>query len=87
MLLGASIGIHIDYVRSLSKKDLDEMVYLELTNKMYEHIKESMDVQVGADIHPEHKEFRGFLAILSPEEYDRLKMIEKQYNTLSAFRI
>lgn len=87
MLLGASVGIHIDYVRSLSKKDLDEMVYLELTNKMYEHIKESMDVEVGADIHPEHKEFRGFLAILSPEEYDRLKVIERQYNKLSAFKI
>ena len=87
MLLGASVGIHIDYVRSLSKKDLDEMVYLELTKKMYEHIKDSMDVKVGADIHAEHKEFRGALAILSPEEYDRLKVIERQYNKLSAFKI
>ena len=87
MLLGASVGIHIDYVRSLSKKDLDEMVYLELTKKMYEHIKDSMDVKVGADIHLEHKEFRGALAILSPEEYDRLKVIERQYNKLSAFKI
>ena len=82
MIYHTQLSLDPEQIASLTTEKLQELVIKGISLQLAERIEENMDISLDINLVDKKHNYNAIVAIMSAEEYNKLKYIEKEFYKL-----